>query len=102
MSSSRPRQHWRPQSTLPWAFQRGLWIHLSTLLLPGDITQVIAQSSRTVPPEYCLVALGNLENFSTQTGRPSYPEEVVKVGRSQGGLLLMPQREIQAAIHMSD
>lgn len=64
MSVSRPSQPWGLRVLCPGPFQRGLRNYLSTLLLPGDITQVIAQSSRTVPPGYCLVILGNLGIFS--------------------------------------
>ena len=86
----------------PGPFQRGLRNHLSTLVLPGDITQVIAQSSRTVPPGYCLFTLGNLGIFSNQTqGQLPLRRGNGEEKGSGGAFSSSPRGEIEAAIRLT-
>lgn len=75
----------------PGPFQRGPCNHLSTLLLPGDITQITAQSSRTVPLGCCFVTLGNLGISPPKRAGQVTSEEGVGRERARVGPSHLPE-----------
>lgn len=80
-------------------FQGGLWNHLCCFLVTSR--KVVAQSSRTVPQDIALFPQATWE-FSPKLVWPVTPEERSWGKKGSGGLLPISQREIEAAIRLSD